>query len=374
MLAAVVCATLCGFRGIRPVVHWLELHGVEMWHLLGFRRLPPVRQTFANVLAEVDPVRLEQVLLELIEQLDLPECADTARASAAKSTVTKSAAATPSVTAPDVEIWDGKTLRGTRQGERRAEQLLIRIQHTLAKVVSSTAISRETNESKTAYDLVRQLVLKGKLIVGDAAYCQREICEAIVAKEADYLVTVKGNQPQLLRDIELAFVIPPSFSPFAVREAQEKLQTATTIEKSRGRLETRTVTTTTSLIDEHYLDWPGAQQIIRLERHTVEKGQTRQSVTYAITSLSRDQADAAFLLKHLRGRWHIENRCFYVLDTVLGDDASRTRAGHAAHALTCIRLSTLNLARRLGQTVGKLCREHALKTSLLLNRLRIFKN
>ena len=257
LLAAVVCATLCGFRGIRPVVHWLELHGVEMWHLLGFRRQPPVRQTFANVLAEVDPVRLEQVLLELIEQLDLPECADTARASAAKSTVAKSAAATPSVTAPDVEIWDGKTLRGTRQGERRAEQLLIRIQHTLAKVVSSTAISRETNESKTAYDLVRQLVLKGKLIVGDAAYCQREICEAIVEKEADYLVTVKGNQPQLLRDIELAFVIPPSFSPFAVREAQEKLQTATTIEKSRRRLETRTVTTK-RLIDERYLGWTGA--------------------------------------------------------------------------------------------------------------------
>ena len=153
---------------------------------------------------------------------------------------------------------------------------MIRIQHTLAKVVSSTAISRETNESKTAYDLVRQLVLKGKLIVVDAADCQREICEAIVEKEADYLVTVKGNQPQLLRDIELAFVIPPSFSPFAVREAQEKLQTATTIEKSRGRLETRTVTTTTSLIDEHYLDWPGAQQIIRLERHTVETTLSRK--------------------------------------------------------------------------------------------------
>lgn len=159
-----------------------------------------------------------------------------------------------------------------------------------------------------------------------------------------------------------------------MREAQANLQTVTTIEKSRGRLETRTVTTTTNLIDEGYLDWPGAQQLIRLQRHTVEKGQTRQSVTYAITSLSRDQADAAFLLKHLRGRWHIENRCFYVLDTSLGDDASRTRTGHAAHALTSIRLITLNLARRLRQTVDSLCREHALKPNLLLNRLRIFKN
>jgi hypothetical protein len=101
-------------------------------------------------------------------------------------------------------------LRGTRHGERRAEQVLIRIQHSLAKVLSSTAIPPNTNESKTAYDLVRRLVLNGKLIVGDAAYCQREICEAVVEQEADYLVTVKGSQPQLLHDIEQAFVIPRS--------------------------------------------------------------------------------------------------------------------------------------------------------------------
>lgn len=167
---------------------------------------------------------------------------------------------------------------------------------------------------------------------------------------------------------------PKAFPPYAQRELTEKLQTTTTIEKSRGRLETRTVTTTTNTIDDGYLDWPGAKQLIRLERHTVEKGQTRQSVTYAITSLSRERADAAFLLKHLRGRWHIENRCFYMLDTSLGDDASRTRTGHAPHALTSIRLAALNLARRLGQTVAALCREHALKPNLLLNRLRIFKN
>ena len=208
MLAAVVCATLCGFRGIRPVVHWLELHGVGMWHLLGFRRKPPVRQTFANVLAQIDPDLLEAVLLEFVEQLELSH-----ETGSPGSSVKTGTAPSTSAEPLDVEIWDGKTLRGTRHGERRAEQVLIRIQHTLAKVLSSTAISSDTNESKTAYDLVRRLILKGKLIIGDAAYCQREICEAIVEQEADYLVTVKGNQPQLLHDIEQAFVIPRSFSP-----------------------------------------------------------------------------------------------------------------------------------------------------------------
>ena len=65
-------------------MQWLERHGVEMWHLLGFTRKPPVRQTFANVLAEVNPERLEQVLCELIEQLDLPDCSDDAARTTAK--------------------------------------------------------------------------------------------------------------------------------------------------------------------------------------------------------------------------------------------------------------------------------------------------
>ncbi len=72
---------------------------------------------------------------------------------------------------------------------------------------------------------------------------------------------------------------------------------ATTIEKNRGRVETRRVTATTATIDEGYLDWPGARQLIRLHRQTqLANGSIRESITYAITSLSRTQANAAFLL------------------------------------------------------------------------------
>lgn len=160
-----------------------------------------------------------------------------------------------------------------------------------------------------------------------------------------------------------------------MQQSLEQQQTATTIEKNRGRIETRTVTTTTATIDEGYLDWPGAQQLIRLKRHTqLANGTTRESTTYAITSLSRTTANAELLLDHSRGRWHIENRGFHVLDVSLGDDANRTRTGHAARALHAVRSMTLNLARRLNQSTPNLCREHALKPNLLLNRLRIFKN
>ena len=135
------------------------------------------------------------------------------------------------------------------------------------------------------------------------------------------------------------------------------------------------MTTTTATIDEGYLHWPDARQLIRLSRHTVmPNGKIRESTTYAIASLSRTKANAAFLLDHLRGRWHIENRGFHVLDVSLGDDASRARTGHAARALQAFRNMTVNLARRLDQSTPNLCREHALKPNLLMNRLRIFKN
>jgi hypothetical protein len=204
MLAAVVCATLCGFRGVQPVVMWLNTHGSTMWHLLGFRRRPPVRQTYVNVLAELDPEWLEAVLLKFVEQCVPDE-------SLPNSAAANSAAAVVSPT--DIEIWDGKTLRGTRKRDQRAEQVLVRMQRALGKLLASHAIPAETNESSVALELVRRLVERGTLIVADALYCQRDLCEAVIKKEADYLVTVKGNQPQLLRDIEQAFAIPEGFSP-----------------------------------------------------------------------------------------------------------------------------------------------------------------
>lgn len=105
----------------------------------------------------------------------------------------------------------------------------------------------------------------------------------------------------------------------------------------------------------------------------MHKGRVRETTTYAITSLPRGQADAAYLLGHLRGRWLIESR-FHVLDTELAEDHCRLRVGHAGHALSALRHAALNLARKLEASVTTMCQEHAAKLPLLLHRLRIMKN
>ena len=68
-----------------------------------------------------------------------------------------------------------------------------------------------TNEAKAALELLKTVVLEGRLISGDAMFCQREICQQIVDSGGDYLFIVKDNQPELKAAIEAEF--QPGFSP-----------------------------------------------------------------------------------------------------------------------------------------------------------------
>ena len=145
----------------------------------------------------------------------------------------------------------------------------------------------------------------------------------------------------------------------------------TTTEKSRGRIEVRTLTTTTYSIE--HAGWPGLTQFLRLERRTIRDGTETVSVTYAITSVPRDRLSADQLLQALRRRWDIENRAFWVFDVVFHEDHSRIRTGHAPHVMSTIRASALNLIRGLGLPIAETLREHAFKVQRLFTRIRILK-
>jgi hypothetical protein len=45
-------------------------------------------------------------------------------------------------------------------------------------------------------------------------FCQREVCQQVLDSEGDYLIAVKGNQPRLLREIELEFTVAPAARSF----------------------------------------------------------------------------------------------------------------------------------------------------------------
>lgn len=111
--------------------------------------------------------------------------------------------------------------------------------------------------------------------------------------------------------------------------------------------------------------WPHLQQVCRVERHRtlLRHGQvvrTEREVTYAVTSVPPTRANAARLLRWLRGHWGIENRVHWVRDVTFDEDRCQVRSGAAPQALAaCRNLATSLLRRRGYANIAAALRTHA---------------
>ena len=121
---------------------------------------------------------------------------------------------------------DGKTLRGSQGHQLPGVHLLAAYCRDVEAVLAQLAVPGKTNEHKTALELLKLIPLEGTLITGDAAFTQRDLCEAVVQGRGDYFLTVKDNQPTLEADIRAAF--GPAFSP------REEKRRATEDDRAEG--------------------------------------------------------------------------------------------------------------------------------------------
>ena len=168
---------------------------------------------------------------------------------------------------------------------------------------------------------------------------------------------MKANQPDLLETLTDAFSTD-GVSPWERKLVAAERQTATSTTKGHGRVETRTLTRSTGLRD--YVDWPELAQAFQLVRARTLRGKTTTEVSYGITSMPAELADAAALLHLTREHWGIENRVFHVRDVTYGEDHCRVRSGAAPMILSTLRNVTLNLLRWRGVgNIAAALRRHA---------------
>lgn len=186
--------------------------------------------------------------------------------------------------------------------------------------------------------LLAGVALAGRVVTGDALYCQRALSAQIVAAGGDYLFTVKGNQPALARDIQLFFAdLPPGEHP--IMSSQRG--------RHGDRHEVRILQASGALAE--YLAWPGAQVVIHLARTVIRRGQSTTESRLFITSLPTTTPPLR-LLQLARGHWGIENRLHYVRDVTFGEDACRVRSGVAPQVLAALRNAVISLLRSAGHS------------------------
>ena len=112
----------------------------------------------------------------------------------------------------------------------------------------------------------------------------------------------------------------------------------------------------------HQAPWPHLAQVCRIRRRRVDvqTGEIEDQVTYAITSLPPQRADAARLLMLLRDHWGIENKLHHVRDVTFDEDRSTVRTDAAPQVCAACRNLAISLLRRAGATnIAAACRTFA---------------
>lgn len=242
---------------------------------------------------------------------------------------------------------DGKTMRGTiPKGYRQGVHLLAAYLPEEGIVLKQIMVASKENEISAAPQLIEAVDLKKKVICGDAMQTQRQLSIDVLAKGGDYLWFLKENQVTLLADVQRFFEPPQRCAGYALPELPRTVAESTS--KGHGRVEKRRLTLMT---DEYqFLNWPGVQQVFRLERYVqqVRTGVESTEVVYGITSCAPKVGTAKQLLKWTRDYWGIENGLHYRRDVTLREDATRISQPRLARAIAAINNFIVALTQKLG--------------------------
>jgi predicted transposase YbfD/YdcC len=242
----------------------------------------------------------------------------------------------------EAESIDGKSLRGSQKQGAAAAHLLSAVSHRLGITLSQRAVPDCTNEIGVVLELLRGLILEGRVITVDALLTQRKLAQAIVDRRGDYLMIAKDNQAELLKWVRSVFE-----EPIWLREAPTA---AETIDVGHGRIETRKLVVSSALSGSDL--WPGIQQVFQITRTVIKKksGQQRKQTVYGVTSLDQKRAAAEGLLKIVRGHWTIENKSHWVRDVTMDEDRSQVRCKNIPQVMAALRNTAIGLMRSSGET------------------------
>jgi hypothetical protein len=187
LVSIALCATLAGARTLTAMAEWASEQSGQTLRRFGCQRgKPPSERTLRRILGQID-----------VEEVD-------------RRTGCWMAAQHQRLAALAL---DGKTLRGSRDGETPARHLLSAVVHGTGAVLAQRSVDAKTNEITQVEPLLEDLELEGVVVTADALLTQRGLATHLVEeKKAHYVFTVKDNQPTLRRDIEALHLedSPPS--------------------------------------------------------------------------------------------------------------------------------------------------------------------
>ena len=201
-------------------------------------------------------------------------------------------------------------------------------------VLGQVKTDEKSNEITAIPNLLDILDISGNTVSIDAMGTQKEIAKKIIDNDANYILAVKGNQPQLLEHIQDEF----RFSKQIEIDKNEDL--------GHGRIETRICSVITDFqFIEKKNEWENLRSILRVESIREFKNSDKEKETSTRYYISSLKNDALYFQSAIRSHWAVENKLHWTLDVGFSEDASRKRAGNASQNYSVLLKIALNLLK-----------------------------
>lgn len=314
ILFLTLCAVICGMDDWESIEVWGEVRLDWLRQFVPLENGIPSHDTIARVFAALDSRQFQASFLRWMSSL----C--------------------PSLEGQIVAI-DGKTARGShdRSIGKRAIHMVSAFVCGHGITLGQWKTEEKSNEITAIPELINVLELKGATVTLDAMGCQKDIAQAIVDKDAHYVMGLKGNQGTLSQRVKDFFDQTQwrnyeGFSNWGVRSQ----------ESGHGRIDSRRCVALPCDDWEDIEAWAGLKSVVMIESIRQTDNGVSSEKRYYISSL---EPDSKKLAHAIRSHWEVENRLHWCLDVTFGEDANRTRKDHAPENLNIMRKITMNILR-----------------------------
>jgi len=210
---------------------------------------------------------------------------------------------------------DGKELRGSIEaGAKRGEVVVQAVSHESGQTVAQNYYcGRKESEVPAVRKLLETDSLSSEKISLDALHCKPQTLEIIAESKGKYLVGVKENQKELLKEI------------IKTSENQAILWKDRKNNKEHGRIETRSYEFYDVLEMEKDERWKNCQirteiKVIR-EREEMKSGKKSVETSYYI---SNEVGKYEEIAKAIRRHWQVETNN-HIRDVTLKEDRMRSK-------------------------------------------------
>jgi predicted transposase YbfD/YdcC len=314
MVFITLCATMCGAEGWADVERFGKSKRDWFTRFLSLENGIPSHDTFGRVFARLDTQEFQTCVHNWLLNLGL------------------------SLKDQGISI-DGKTLRrsfDTATG-KSALHVVSAWASQLRICLGQVAVDGKSNEITAVPKLLELLELTGAVVTLDAMHCQKDTTAAIRAKQADYVITVKANQPKLHDALQQFFLDAGNQDYPGVRIHK-------TTERNRGRVERREVYVAPAPAElTANGEWVDLRSVGMIYRYREDDGKESHAVTFFISSLSPRVKRIA---RYVRDHWGVENSLHWVLDVTFREDDSRIRKDNSPEIAGIFRRLALSVLQQ----------------------------